>query len=157
MITFVAEPLLEALPQIYILIGVLTDKSCKEQKGITLCLENILTGNDNSLYMLTLISSIFTAAFGITKFLKLGPCRFLPSKGCLGGYFTCSFVLVMMNVVLNIIGPPILLRLLYGLDSFLLSRNDVGLRIRDVFTMYFPLISLKILGVSNPYFPQFSY
>ena len=149
-ITFISEPLLEALPQVYILMyfyGVLY-RTCKEQNDTKsrLCLGHILDG-DNNLFFLTLMSSVFSAAFGITKFLKLGPCRFLPSKGFLGGYFTCSFALVMINVIINITGPPILL---FGLE-FLAWVMDIVIRSHHIFTLYFPMMCLKILCVSNPY------
>ena len=48
---------------------------------------------ENQLFWVTFVSSILTAGFGLTKFLKLGPCRLL------GGYGKISFLLVMLNMI----------------------------------------------------------
>ena len=51
-----------------------------------------LDGNPE-LFIVTFVTSILSAGFGLTKFLKLGPCRLL------GGYGKISFLLVMLNII----------------------------------------------------------
>ena len=58
---------------------------------------------DSDLFLVTFSSSVFTAAFGIAKYLKMGPCRLLPNEGPpLGGYGQIGFLLVMVNVASTI-------------------------------------------------------
>ena len=50
-------------------------------------------GGNDVLFDVTLVTSVLSAGFGLTKFLKLGPCRLL------GGYGKISFLLVMLNMI----------------------------------------------------------
>ena len=78
--TYFVEPFVEAVPQVLLLISFwsLNDK---------------VLGLDNPLFWVTFVTSILSAGFGLTKFLKLGPCRLL------GGYGKISFLLVMLNII----------------------------------------------------------
>ena len=67
---------------------------------LTICtLDNHFVPDNNGydydfiVFYITLSTSFFSSAFGITNFLKLGPCRILPKKGFCGG-----FPLVMLSV-----------------------------------------------------------
>ena len=69
--------------------------------------------NNKTIFLLTFSSSVFTAAFGIAKYLKLGPCRLIPNVGPpLGGYCQIGFLLIMVNVASTILSkgftlPPL--------------------------------------------------
>ena len=68
---FISEPFLEAVPQIHILLilWVLNDK--------------ITLRPDPGLFIAT-FTSVISAALGIAKFLKIGPCRLVPEQAPLG-------------------------------------------------------------------------
>ena len=48
-----------------------------------------------------MVLSFASACFAISKFLKIGPCKLIPSCGILGGYCSKGFLLVFINVVLT--------------------------------------------------------
>ena len=75
------EPFVEAVPQVMLLINFLMlEKHLVEERNL-------------DLFMVTFVTSILSASLGLTKFLKLGPCRLL------GGYGKISFLLVMLNII----------------------------------------------------------
>ena len=60
--------------------------------------------SQRTVFLLTFSSSVFTAAFGIAKYLKMGPCRLIPNEGpSLGGYGQIGFLLIMVNVAFTLI------------------------------------------------------
>ena len=78
--TYFVEPFVEAVPQVLLLISFWS-------------LNESVLGVYNPLFWVTFVTSILSAGFGLTKFLKLGPCRLL------GGYGKISFLLVMLNII----------------------------------------------------------
>ena len=52
---------------------------------------------------------MFSAVFGIAKFLKTGPCRLVPSKGIFGGYLQLGFLLVLLNIGCTLLSKGLLL------------------------------------------------
>jgi hypothetical protein len=48
--------------------------------------------------------SVVSASLGIAKFLKLGPCRLVPGDGPLGGYCQPSFLLLVVNNAVWLVG-----------------------------------------------------
>ena len=109
-----SEPFLESTPQLHIL----------------LCLwlqENKLIADGNqTFFIVTLATSIFSTAFGISKFLKSGPCRLVPNEGCLGGYGTLGFILLFLSVTSNLASKGILLGIsgIDGLEGIVLPDNS---------------------------------
>ena len=69
---FFSEPLLESLPQVFIL-GTLLIISSNQP--------NLIQGSSETLFYLTLFSSLISCSFGITQFLKIGPCRLIEGYG----------------------------------------------------------------------------
>ena len=88
---FTLEPFLEALPQVVILLT------------LSILDWDIVIDGSEDLFFLTFFSSIFTASFGITKFLKIGPCRLIPEEGLGGGYFQIGFIVTFFNVTAMIL------------------------------------------------------
>ena len=96
----VSEPFLEAVPQVHILlvIWVLDGGGCS---GAV---------DGGPFFITTFVTSVITASFGISKFLKSGPCRFIKSFG------TLSYFLLFLNIAATIVakgffvvasfGPP---------------------------------------------------
>ena len=66
--------------------------------------------SNSTIFLLTFSSSVLTAAFGIAKFLKMGPCRLIPDEGPpLGGYGQIGFLLIMINVASTILSKGLVL------------------------------------------------
>ena len=51
------------------------------------------------MYLVTTVTSLLSAAFGMAKFLKTGPCRLVSNDGLLGGYFQLGFILNFMYIL----------------------------------------------------------
>ena len=64
------------------------------------------------LFIVTLVSSIISASFGITKFLKFGPCRLVSSV-----YVSIGFIVLFLNVLSTIVSKGWMLAI---------SQNVVG-------------------------------
>ena len=67
-----------------------------------------------NLFLVTFALSVFSATFGIAKFLKSGPCRLLPNDGPIGGYGTVPFLLLMANIASTILAKGFLLTVTPG-------------------------------------------
>jgi hypothetical protein len=84
------EPFLESLPQVHILLCIL------------------FLGKDQTLdtrnwdVRLSFALSVMSAAFGITKFLKVGPCRLLPY-----GRMSFGLFLVLLNIAACLVGKGV--------------------------------------------------
>ena len=77
---------MEAVPQVLLLISFW----CLDDRAIGV---NSRGMENQLLFWVTFVTSVLSAGFGLTKFLKLGPCRLL------GGYGKISFLLVMLNMI----------------------------------------------------------
>ena len=61
-------------------------------------------------FIMTFAISVVSCAFGITNFLKAGPCKFLPSgSGKLDGYVSIGTPLVMLIAIGALVGKGLLL------------------------------------------------
>ena len=101
---FFTEPFLESLPQVYMVmvIAFILDFEDRLQSG---CIARPLdrrTGPPDSLSVVTFVTSIVTASFGIAKFVKSGPARIVRNDKCLMGYGTLSFILIFINVLTTV-------------------------------------------------------
>ena len=74
--------------------------------------------NNHILFLLAFSTSVFSSVLGLTKYLKLGPCRILPRKRFCGG-----FPLVMLSMGSTLVGKVLSFALCYclSLRSGLLS------------------------------------
>ena len=86
------EPFLESVPQVHIILMVTIGNY-----GAT-----VDPGSD--LAIATFSLSVFSAAFGITKFFSVGPCRLIPYDKINLGFF-----LMMLNVASCLVGKGFLL------------------------------------------------
>ena len=94
------EPFTESIPSMYIIVMVgLYEKFVKGNKAWT----REVDGGGSSghvLYISAIVSSIFVANFGLIKFFKNGPTRFLPRVGLLDGLLTWKALLTFLSVLL---------------------------------------------------------
>ena len=101
---------------------------------ILLCLwlqENKLIEEGNqTFFIVTLTTSLFSTAFGISKFLKSGPCRLVPNEGCLGGFGTLGFILLFFSVAFSLASKGILLAIsgIDGLEGIVVANSSVARR-----------------------------
>ena len=86
------EPFLESVPQVHIILMV------------TIGAWGTTVDPTAPLAIATFSSSVFAAAFGITKFFSLGPCRLIPFDKMNLGFF-----LMILNVAFCLVGKGSLL------------------------------------------------
>ena len=100
----ISEAFVEAVPQLHLLL-------CFAVMEPTLFVQG--TDSNRTMFLITLSSSIFCAAFGITKFMKTGPCRLVSDGGFGGGFVKLGFLLAMVNVCSILLSKGFLV-LLFG-------------------------------------------
>merc|ERR1711971_1514054 len=88
------EPFLESVPQVHIILMVVFGA-----KG-----SNTTVDPQAPLAIATFTLSVFSAAFGITKFFSVGPCRLIPYDKINLGFF-----LLMLNVASCLVGKGFIL------------------------------------------------
>ena len=96
------EPYTESLPALLILSAVwVTETKIKENKDWDS--ETERTSLPYIIWVSAYVSSIMTASFGMIKFFKNGPVKFLPSTGILDGYLTWKSSLVFLSVLFMLV------------------------------------------------------
>ena len=95
-----SEPFLEAVPQLHILLFIWSysggNGSCG---GLEV---------DEVFYM-TFFTSVLTGSFGISKFLKAGPCQIIRNDSFLMGFGTLGYLLLLMNIACTLVGKGLVL------------------------------------------------
>ena len=71
---------------------------------------------DSWFFLATMASSVCEAAYGLTKLLKVGPCRLLPKNACICG-FGLAMTFFSILTVLALKGMIMLLGIAFGLYS----------------------------------------
>ena len=128
----VSEPFLEAVPQVHILlvIWVLDGGGCS---GAV---------DGGPFFITTFVTSVITASFGISKFLKSGPCRFIKSFG------TLSYFLLFLNIAATIVAKGWFVVFSFG-DEYGPSRLG-GVNLLVGLFCYLPqlaTVSIYIVGI----------
>ena len=97
---YFSEPFIEAVPTVFILLLLMfRDEQSKRGKGFFFGSEHVFFGlisKDRMIYA-TFSISVITASLGISKFVKVGPCQFVPSDK-----WHCGIFLVFLNVMATI-------------------------------------------------------
>lgn len=57
---------------------------------------------EDPLFITTFATSVTAASFGISKFLKTGPCRLIKSDKCCMGFCTLSYILLLTNIAATV-------------------------------------------------------
>ena len=109
-----SEPFLESAPQMHILLCLWLQENKLIEEG------------NQTFFIVTLTTSLFSTAFGISKFLKSGPCQLVPNEGCLGGFGTLGFILLFFSVAFSLTSKGILLAIsgIDGIDGIVLADNS---------------------------------
>ena len=96
------EPFTESIPCMYItlLVGLYERFVKSNIDEIDEVDENYRGSPGHVLYISAIVSSIFAANFGMIKFFKNGPTRFLPTVGPLDGLLTWKAILTLLSVLL---------------------------------------------------------
>merc|ERR1712061_339117 len=71
-------------------------------------------GGADWLFITTLLTSIATASFGISKFVKSGPARVVRNDKCLMGFCTFSFIVIFLSTVAIVFGKAIVIATYMG-------------------------------------------
>ena len=61
-----------------------------------------INGHD-PLFKTTFVTSVTAASFGISKFLKSGPCRIIKSDKYCMGFGTMSYILLLINIAATVV------------------------------------------------------
>ena len=64
---------------------------------------------ETTLFLFSFCISLTCTIFGITKFLKVGPCRVVPNTGIFGGYGQLGFLLLLFNISSSMLVKMLLL------------------------------------------------
>ena len=99
------EPFLESVPQVHIILMVTIGSTATVDPTAPLAIA-------------TFSLSVFAAAFGVTKFFSVGPCRLIPYDKMNLGFF-----LMMLNVASCLVGKGFLLALAVDGSNF---ANEIG-------------------------------
>ena len=122
------EPFTESLPSLYILTTI-----WQYERYIVKSFE---WKKKDGWITASILSSMVSSSFGIIKFFKNGPTRFLPSKGCLNGYFTLKSIATAVSVMM--------LNLLKLAVFSVMLRERVSERLFNTVSSYSPEDCLKI-------------
>ena len=101
MFHLLSEPFLESVPQVHIILMVVFGSV---YATVTDNGSNATVDPQDPQAIATFALSVFSAAFGITKFFSVGPCRLIPYDKINLGFF-----LMMLNVAICLVGKGILL------------------------------------------------
>ena len=88
------EPFVESVPQVFVLLGIWF---ATELPIIP------LYNPDDGFGWLLFVTSVLSATFGITNFLKVGPMRVVPADKYCGGFCHLSFPLVFTTVLTSLL------------------------------------------------------
>ena len=105
MVCFITEPFLESVPQVHILLMVLANINI----ACTSWGQNYKKYGVDFNAFFTFSTSILSAAFGISKFIKSGPCHILKSDSFLMGFATLSYILVLGNIIATFLSKAFLI------------------------------------------------
>ena len=95
-----AEPILESLPQVHILL-------CLWGKNPDLFI--VGQGSEALLFWAAVASSVISAAKGIADFLLFGPCNLVPRDGFAEGRVKMGFIFLLLNIISTMCGKGVIL------------------------------------------------
>ena len=95
-----SEPFLEAVPTTFILLAIYF----RDRYIFGGSERNFLGIQKWLMFWITFGISVFSGSLGMAKFLKLGPCKIVPSDK-----FHCGFVLVIFSIATSMVGKGLVL------------------------------------------------
>ena len=122
---------------------------------------DLIAGSNEVLFFITLSSSVFTATLGISKFLKMGPCRLVPDEGLIGGYLNMGFLILMINTASTMMAKGLLLAAIATNDPdghifaptgeittpLLINKEAIGLWVASIYLphLIYVIVSKKMI------------
>ena len=100
-----SEPFLESVPQVHILLVLWA------LRGAAGC--DLIDAWD-PIFITSFATSALTAAFGMSKFLKTGPCHIIRNDSYLMGFGTLTYVLLIINIIATFVGKAFIFPLYIG-------------------------------------------
>ena len=102
---FEGETYYEAVPTTAILTAIWVYSRLCQQNPDREPISLALTGHDSTLFLVTFLSSILCATFGLSKALITGPCKIFPGTSLFSG----RLLLLVVANLLNLLGLLVLL------------------------------------------------
>ena len=133
----ISEPFLESVPQIYILSVIWPLEAGDSCSPV----------NSYPLFITTFATSVLTASFGISKFLKSGPCHIIRNDSYFMGFGTLSYILLLINIIATLVGKGIIYLF------YLNHANSDGKQMAIMTLNFIP----QFLHVSSHSFPFFKF
>merc|ERR1711962_675527 len=95
------EPFVESVPQVFVLLGIgaATGLPIVPFRNLIMVAEL----HQRVFAWLNFVTSVLSATFGITNFLKVGPMRVVPADKYCGGFCHLSFPLVFTTVLTSLL------------------------------------------------------
>ena len=96
----ILEPFLESVPTVWITTVILAKQAEPEN--------NYALGKDVTIFITSFTLSVISSSIGITKFLKVGPCKIFPEGGSCLGYLTGRFMMVFIAVACSVVNKGLM-------------------------------------------------
>ena len=151
-----SEPFLESVPQVHVLLVIATgSKTYQWQSQIN---KGVIDIRD-TFFLATFCTSIFSAAFGMTKLLKVGPCSIVPRNK-----YGLGFFLSFLSILFGLVGKGLLLvfTVLAPFETHSVKKFGIGVCLGTCFftPMVFVSTNFRVsqekLYLRNIYRPLFS-
>ena len=105
-----SEPFVESIPQVHILLVILMASLGGPGKSSNY--NNGVFDPRSGLFLPTFLTSIFSATFGMSKFLKVGPCPIVPRTS-----YGLVFMLSFLSIICGLAGKGMLLAIAVDIES----------------------------------------
>ena len=135
------ESMVESAPQVFIMLFLIMSPS-----------RNAIIELLGEKFLVSFCFSWLSAALGLAKFLKTGPCRVLPKGGFMDGFFTCRFLVTFLATTFTLMGKGVIQANLvvggiYGNNTLTMVRRHLFVLILFVIHNLPPLL-LGLLSLS---------
>ena len=102
------------------------------------------------LFVVTFLTSVFSASKGMADFLMNGPCKLIPNTGLFGGMGRMGYILLFINISLTLFGKGMLIGYIFSEDRYYnYNMKDYKLIIFWTFLNVFP--QLLLVSTNKPY------
>ena len=134
----ISEPFLESVPQIHILL-------------VIWAIDQVGSGcsaipNWDPLFITTFTTSVLTASFGISKFLKSGPCHIIRNDSYLMGFGTLSYILLLINIFATLVSKGLVFVFyLTGYQDDFVNRQGMAIMTPNFIPQFLHVCSLCFL------------
>ena len=78
------------------------------------------------LFVVTFLTSVFSASKGMADFLMNGPCKLIPNTGLFGGMGRMGYILLFVNISLTLFGKGMLIGYIFSEDRYYNYNINIG-------------------------------